>query len=82
MNGRCCAGGRPPRRRLALRLSTGAVALVPGAVLVLLPKCPLCIATWIAASTGVGVPFMVAGGIRPALIITCVLLAALLIRRA
>lgn len=53
MTRRCCMGG-PASRRLARRLSTGAGPMLPGAVLVLLPKCPLCLAAWLTVATGVG----------------------------
>ena len=81
MTGRCCTGGRPSRR-LARRLSEGAASLLPGAVLALLPKCPLCLVAWIAACTGVALPTMVASSVRPSLLIACVLPASLLVRRA
>ncbi len=55
---------------------------VPGAIAILLPKCPLCIAGWVAASTGIAMPGMVAGGLRPLLATVCVLAVLLLIRRA
>jgi hypothetical protein len=48
----CCRGeGRP--RRLA------AASMLPGAALVLLPKCPLCLAAWL------GVSAMSAAYLRP-----------------
>jgi hypothetical protein len=63
MNGRCCTGeGRP--RRLARRLSGAAASLVPGAVLVLLPKCPLCLAAWLTLFTGIGVSAAAAARLR------------------
>ncbi|HWD98529.1 MAG TPA: hypothetical protein VG345_05820 [Bryobacteraceae bacterium] len=51
MTGRCCTGeGRS--RRLARRLSGAAASVLPGAALVLLPKCPLCLAAWLTAVMG------------------------------
>ena len=46
MIAQCCAGGGPSRR-LARRLSGAAASILPGAVLALLPKCPLCLAAWL-----------------------------------
>jgi hypothetical protein len=56
--------------------------VLPGAIAFLLPKCPLCLAAWIAAGTGIALPAIVAGGIRPFLVIACMLSASLLVRRA
>jgi hypothetical protein len=73
-----CAGFSGRLRRLA----GGAASLLPGALLVLLPKCPLCLAAWIAACTGLAFPTVVAGSIRPLLVIACILSASLLVSRA
>jgi Flp pilus assembly protein TadB len=43
----------------------------PGAALALVPKCPACIAAYIALATGVGVSMTTAAHIRVALISVC-----------
>lgn len=46
--------------------------LLPGILLVLIPKCPLCLAAWIALGTGIGISFTVATWLRWGLIAICV----------
>ena len=36
------------------RYSRVAASILPAAVLVLLPKCPLCLAAWLTVATGIG----------------------------
>ena len=54
MTGRCCAGGTASLRRPARRFTGAAASILPGALLVFVPKCPLCVAGWLTALTGVG----------------------------
>lgn len=53
MTGQCCVGGPAPGQ-LVRRFSKAAASILPGALLALLPKCPLCVAAWLTAVTGVG----------------------------
>lgn len=63
MTGQCCLGGGQSSR-LARRLS-GAASILPGVLLVLLPKCPLCLAAWLTVATGgLAVSAAVAGEVR------------------
>jgi len=69
-----CCEGRGTRRPW-LKAAGGAL---PGVAAVLLPKCPLCLAAWIAASTGIALPATVAGGVRPFLLVAFSVSALLL----
>ena len=84
MTRQCCMGGRRPHG-LARRLSVAAPSMLSGAMLALLPKCPLCLAAWLTVVTGVGFSAAVAvwvRGLLAALWVAAVALAAMpLLRR-
>lgn len=63
--GHCCAAGRTSFVR---RLRSFAGWLVPGAVLVLIPKCPVCIIAYVAMISGIGLSISTASNLRIALI--------------
>lgn len=61
---------------------TAAGAVAPAAVLVLLPKCPACIAAWLAVGAGLGVSMSAAAALRMAIVGMCVAcLAFVAVRR-
>ena len=68
MIAQCCAGGGPSRR-LARRIYGAAASILPGAVLVLLPKCPLCLAAWLTVATGIAVPAAAAAPVRGLIVV-------------
>ena len=46
--------------------------IVPGVGLALIPKCPICVAGYVAALTGLGISIPMAGRLRWGLIVLCV----------
>jgi hypothetical protein len=46
--------------------------VLPGVLLLLVPKCPMCLALYISAATGIGIPFATAKYLRIGLIVGCV----------
>jgi hypothetical protein len=46
--------------------------VLPGVLLLLVPKCPVCMALYLSAVTGIGIPFATARYLRILLIAACV----------
>lgn len=61
----CCKPARPRRAREI------AGAVVPATVLAILPKCPACIAAWLAVGTGIGISMPAAAFLRGLILVSC-----------
>jgi hypothetical protein len=75
MTPQCCTGERPSRR-LARRLSAAGASLLPGAVVVLLPKCPICLAAWLTVISGTAVSAAGAARMRGLIVVMWVAVVA------
>ena len=65
--------GRAPRPASRLRRRGEIVGwIIPSATLVLLPKCPVCVAAYVALFSGVGISVASAANLRISLLILCV----------
>ncbi|WP_158750096.1 hypothetical protein [Acidobacterium sp. S8] len=71
MNAHACCGHKAAAARRGLwRSASGGV--ISGVLLVLIPKCPMCIAAYVALIGGVGVSVSTAAYLREAMIVLCV----------
>jgi hypothetical protein len=61
----CCHNAQTPRRR---PIATIVGWILPATVLALMPKCPVCVAAYVAALTGMGISLSAAAYVRTSLI--------------
>jgi hypothetical protein len=73
-SGNCIAAAHSSRRR-----GIAAGWIIPGAILALVPKCPACLAAYIAVLTGVSVSFSLAAWLRITLIAVCFIVLTLMV---
>ena len=81
MSGDCCPF-RVARRPALARRCLGTVQwALPATILALMPKCPACVAAYVALAAGIGISIPTAGFLRVLLITLCVASLAFLAAR-
>ena len=69
----CCEVRKMTKRRTWVRRCRKVAAWVlPGALLALMPKCPACVAAYVALWTGLGLSLSAAFYLRSSLLVLCV----------
>ena len=76
-----CSGSRVGYSSIVRRAVDLVGWIVPGAILALIPKCPICLAGYIALWTGLGLSVAAAANLRVLLIIVSVILLIFLAAR-
>jgi hypothetical protein len=89
MNTTCCCQGEASAKDknagapgTASRLVGLAEWLIPSTILALMPKCPACVAAYVALATGIGISMPTATFIRYAMGAACVASLAFLLTRS
>jgi hypothetical protein len=77
----CCPERRALDRRRASRFRSIVEWLVPSAILLVMPKCPACIAAYITIATGLGISFSAATQVRMLILTLCFATLTLLIAK-
>ena len=73
----CCGRDGDPGDTTRRRAAGLAGVVLSGIPLVLVPKCPLCVASWITLLTGMGVTATTAGHLRTGIIALCLVVSCL-----
>ena len=78
----CCDGRNVAKRPgWGRRCRDIAAWVLPSALLALLPKCPACLAAYVALWTGLGLSLAAASYLRTSLVILCIVSLLYLIRK-
>lgn len=77
MSTNCCIAGRSQISKTSLRAGKATKWLIPGTLIAVLPKCPACVAAYVALGTGVGISLPAAAHLRIWLLVLCVVILVL-----